>query len=391
MNVEDNKRSFMVGLITFHGSHNHGSMLQAYATQKSIESLGYDVEIINFRMPSQKEYYALYQTKYGKMRLFRGLLMLPIHNARKKREDKFEKFLKDRYKLSEEEYSSYDDLKHIAGKYDVCVSGSDQIWSNRIPELVGSDIDYTGVYFLDFADDKTKRISYASSIGEAGIDDLLTKKELLCKYTAISTRERKGAEVLQELTGYDVETVVDPTFLLNSSQWRQIEARGKIVPGKYIFLYTLRGIRPGMKWARELTSFAKKAGLKVVCVSPFFPIVYPGMKCLVNIGPEDFINLIDHAELVFTDSFHGTAFSINLQKPFYSLTLASSNDNRKVGFIKELGLEKRILRSYGEIGKIKDYSLDYSKAAKILNQKREESMKWLAEALQKASKEALES
>ena len=101
----------MVGLITFHGSHNHGSMLQAYATQKSIENLGYNVEIINFRMLSQKEYYALYQTKYGKMRFFRGLLMLPIHIARQKREVKFERFLQSRYKLSREEYASYEDLK----------------------------------------------------------------------------------------------------------------------------------------------------------------------------------------------------------------------------------------------------------------------------------------
>ena len=380
----------MVGLITFHGSHNHGSMLQAYATQKSIENLGYNVEIINFRMLSQKEYYALYQTKYGKMRFFRGLLMLPIHIARQKREVKFERFLQSRYKLSREEYASYEDLKQIADKYDICISGSDQIWSNRIPELVGSDIDYTGVYFLDFVDDKTRRISYASSIGEAGIDDLLDKKSLLCKYTAISTRERNGAEILRELTGHDIETVVDPTFLLDKSQWRQIETRGRIVSEKYIFLYTLKGIRPGMKWARELTSFAKKAGMKVVCVSPFFPIVYPGMKCLVDIGPEDFINLIDHAELVFTDSFHGTAFSINFQKPFYSLTLTSSKDNRKVGFVKELGLEKRILRSYEEIRRIKDYSLDYSEVSKILDQKRSESMKWLEEALQRASKEPLE-
>lgn len=384
-------RNYMVGLITFHGSHNHGSMLQAYATQKCIENLGYDVEIINFRMLSQKEYYALYQTKYGKMRFFRGLLMLPIHNARKKREDKFEKFLEERYNLSEEEYSSYEDLKLISGKYSICVSGSDQIWSNRIPELVGSDIDYTGVYFLDFVDDKTKRISYASSIGEATFDELENKRELLSKFSAISTRERKGADILKALTGRDVETVVDPTFLLNRSQWRQIETRERIVSEKYLFLYTLRGIRPGMKWARELTAFAKKTGLKVVCVSPFFPIVFPGVKCLVNIGPEDFINLIDHAELVFTDSFHGTAFSINLQKPFYSLTLASSNDNRKIGFLKELGLEKRILRSYGEIRKINNYSLDYSKAEKILNQKRSESMKWLEESLQNVSRESLES
>lgn len=375
----------MIGLITFHGSHNYGSMLQAYATQRSIESLGYNIEIVNFRMPSQKAYYSLYQTKYGAMRLFRGLLMLPIHKARKSREQKFEKFLNDRYYLSDKEYNSYKELSCVADKYEICVSGSDQIWSNRIPEFVWSNTDYTGVYFLDFIDDKTKRISYASSIGEATLDDLLDKKELLAKYIAISTRERKGEETLRALTNAPVATVLDPTFLMDRFQWREIETPGQIVPGQYVFLYTLRGIRPGLKWAKELTEFAKKIGLKIVCVSPFFPIVYPGITCLINVGPEDFINLIDHAEVVFTDSFHGTAFSINFEKPFYSMTPVSNNDNRKVDFLKELGLEKRILRSFEAIRKIKDYSLHYEKTSLILNRRRRESMEWLKEALHKAS------
>ena len=139
-----------VGIITFHGSHNHGSMLQAYATQRAIEKIGIESEIINFRMKSQKEYYSLYPMKFGTMRFFRSLCMLPIHMARKKRSEKFENFLRNRFLLSGKELANYDDLKSVSEKYDLYLSGSDQIWSNLIPEFKSTEADYTGVYFLDF-------------------------------------------------------------------------------------------------------------------------------------------------------------------------------------------------------------------------------------------------
>lgn len=166
----------MIGIITFHGSHNYGSMLQAYATQQALLKLGYKNEIINFRMKSQKEYYALYQTKYGMMRFVRNLLLLPIHSLRSKREMKFEKFLREKYILSGDELETYEDLKTVASKYDIYLSGSDQIWSNRIPELIGSKIDYKGAYFLDFVAPGKKKVSYASSIGEATLEELEDKK-----------------------------------------------------------------------------------------------------------------------------------------------------------------------------------------------------------------------
>lgn len=371
----------MIGIVTFHASHNHGSMLQAYATQQTLSKMSYESEIINFRMKSQKEYYALYQTKYGAMRFFRGLLLLPIHRARMEREKKFERFLNSRYRLSPEELHTYTDLQSVKDRYDIFLSGSDQIWSNRIPELVGSDVDYSGVYFLDFTPDNAKRVAYASSIGEATAEDLKSKLQLLDRFADISTREKYGADILEKVTGRNIKTVVDPTFLLNGDQWRQVATKERPIRNRYLFLYTLKGIRPGQKWAKALTNFAKKHELEVVCVSPFFPIVYPKVKCLVNVGPEDFLSLIDHADLVFTDSFHGTAFSINLNKPFYSMTASDSKDQRKTGFLRELGLGNRVLTNFESIANIDDYRLDYSGVNRILKEKRYNSIQYLKSAL----------
>lgn len=370
----------MIGIITFHGSHNHGSMLQAYATQQAISKLGYESEIINFRMKSQKEYYALYQTKYGIMRFMRSLLLLPIHDSRSKREKKFEKFIQKRYVLSGLELSTYKELESVSDKYDIYLSGSDQIWSKYIPELVGSTVDYRGVYFLDFVK-SGKKISYASSIGETSLEDLQERKVLLSQYSAISTREKTGADILAKLLNRSIETVIDPTLLLNKEDWKKISGK-RIIKEKYIFLYTLRGIRPGLQWARELDKIGKMMHCRVVCVSPFFPIVYPGIKCLVNIGPEDFVNLIDNAECVFTDSFHGTAFSINLNKPFYSMTLDNSKDNRKKDLLKSVGLKYRNVGSFEEIGYISDISIDFENTNVILEKLRKNSYSFLKKAIE---------
>lgn len=371
----------MIGIITFHGSHNHGSMLQAYATQQSLKKIGFQSEIINFRMKSQKEYYALYQTKYGVMRFVRGLFLVPLHSARRKRFNKFEDFLNNCYILSGDEMSDYKDLETVKDKYDIYLSGSDQIWSNHIPEFKGSKIDYTGVYFLDFANENKKRVAYASSIGIGTFEELKEKKNLLDKYSHIATREKRGSDIIEKVTGKKVNTVIDPTLLLNKNDWKKISGEKPIVDGKYIFLYTLQGIRPGKKWAKELKKLSKRLGVKIIAVSPFFPIVSSGITNLINVGPKEFINLIDNAQMVFTDSFHGTAFSINMNKPFYSLTKAGSVDVRKKSLLKNVGLENREINSFDEIDKIGDYVIDYAPVNEKLELLREDSMKYLKEAL----------
>lgn len=370
----------MIGIITFHGSHNYGSMLQAYALQQILKELDADSEIINFRMKSQKEYYALYQTKYGVMRFLRSMLLIPVHIARSKRKIKFETFLNTRYVLSGKELETYNDLKSVSEKYDIYLSGSDQIWSDSVPEFVRSKIDYTGVYFLNFVSKDKWKISYASSIGETEIDGLKDKKELILQYKAISTREKRGAEIIELLTGSKVETVIDPTLLLSKDNWRKISG-SRMIKEKYIFLYTLQGIRPGFKWMKHLKRLGKKLGYKIVCVSPFFPIISPGIKCLINVGPEDFINLIDNAECVFTDSFHGTAFSINMNRPFYSLTLKGRKDVRKINLLKSVGLESRNLSEFEQIDTLTDISLDYSEAIQKLERLRCKSCSYLRKSI----------
>ncbi len=363
----------MIGIITFHGSHNYGSVLQAYATQKLLTNLGYESEIINFRMKSQKEYYKLYPTKYGIRTIIGNILLLPYHNSRKSRYAKFENFIRNRYVLSGPDMSTYDELKTVSSRYDMYLTGSDQIWSNRIPELVESDVDYTGVYFLDFVENNKRRISFASSVGESNEKDLTDKVQLLKKFSYISTRETYGVNLLSKLTGKSVSKVLDPTLMITKEEWLSIAAKEPIIKEKYIFLYTLRGVRKGLLWGKYISEIAKKLNMRVVCISPFFPVLTPRVKNIYSAGPEEFVNLINNASLIFTDSFHGTAFSINLNKPFFSLTPEKERDVRKKEIIDTLGVGDRILSNYKQVAEIEEWELDYSK--RITNQKLKELRK----------------
>lgn len=372
-----------VGLITFHGSHNYGSVLQAYATEKLVEKLGYDCEIINFRMKSQKEYYSLLKTNYGLWTFGQDVLMLPIHGKRKERARKFEEFISN-FHLSGRELSNYEDLKEVSDKYDIYLTGSDQIWSNRIPELVKSDKDYTGVYFLDFAEESKPRVAFSSSIGEINIEDLKKKKEWLDKFSQISTREKYGVDLLTKITGKDIKLTIDPTLMIDKSVWSELVGHERLIKEKYIFLYTLRGYKNGRLWAQALEDFSARTGLKFVCVSPFFPIKSKAALNVPEAGPKDFLNLIANAELVFTDSFHGTAFSINFNKPFYSFTGTKAGDNRKLEVMKLLGVEDRAIEKLDEIKSISDYSMDYSMCNENLGRLRNAGVKYLGDALEAA-------
>lgn len=370
-----------VGVITFHGSHNHGSVLQAYATQETLKKLGYDVEIINFRMESQKRYYSLYPRGYGIWTLGQDLIMLPFHRKRAMRAKKFEEFISE-MQLSGPEMKNRKELQSVVNRYDVYLTGGDQIWSNRIPELVGAKEDFTGVYFFDFADNNKPRIAYASSVGEITYDELIEKKKWLNKFTYISTREQYGVDLLRRIVDKDVELVLDPTFLLNKVQWGEKAGGERLIKEPYVFLYTLHGLKHGLKWGKALTEFGKRKRLKAVAISPFFPITATGVHNVIDAGPLDFLNLIKNAELVFTDSFHGTAFSINMNKPFYSYVGKNTGDNRKLGIMRQFGLEGRALESLEDIEKIEEYGLDYVNYNELIEATRDRSRGWLKIALE---------
>ena len=369
-----------VGLMTFHAAHNYGSVLQAFATQYTIEKLGYPCEIINYRLKNQREFYnKLYSYKFGKKFFVSRLLKLPEHRKARKRLQKFEAFITERLKLTSKEYTTYDALLSLRDQYDVLVSGSDQVWNeNCTAEFRTEPPESILGYYLAFAGDKTRRIAISSSFGNMREEAIQKYKAYLSQYASLSCREQNGADMLSKLLGREVTNTLDPTFLLKRDEWL---IKGVYdVKEEYIFVYTLARYRTAQKMLKDIHAFAQRQNMKVICVAPFCPVHVPGIKAFADCGPLDFLSYIRSAKLVITDSFHGTAFSVNFGVPFYNIQ--RGNDQRKAQLLNKLGLGHRILAESAELAKIEDFSCDFTAAWEKLNCERNATMQYLQNALE---------
>ncbi len=306
-----------IAAITFHGSHNYGSMLQAYALQQYVTDLccqkgvACDYSIINYRSAVQKDLYL--QKPPTSLRGAAKLLMkLPYHKKLKEKSRAFEDFLQNFLHVTDE-YSTETQLRAHCAAYDCYISGSDQIWNVRCR-------DFSFAYLLEFAQEK--KISYAASLGPLDIDfsqyDQARFASALESYAHISVREEKSQKAIQELLGgKDCAIHVDPTLLLGKDDWRAIQSGMNIRNGQYILFYCLEPSPEHVKIAKAVSD-----SLKLPVVSTGYrnkhDYVNPFFKAY-NAGPLDFLSLVDHAALVLTSSFHGAVFSILYHKPFWAI------------------------------------------------------------------------
>ncbi|MCM1134180.1 MAG: polysaccharide pyruvyl transferase family protein [Clostridium sp.] len=309
------------GILTFHEADSYGAVLQAYALQKALMNLGVESDFITFKDETSKKQSAA----SGKVGALDNLLR-EKNAARKLLFDEFRKnYLKCTAPLEKQEA---DDLNE---KYDLFIAGSDQIWNFSSPAVDGR-------YFLPFAA-PNKRFSYAASFGGNEIPDKMREWCIrqLNTFHAISVREKEGQEILRALIGRDSIVCVDPVFLLERSQWRNLTYQ---IEGKsYILLYLLQYDKQTIDFAKKM-AVEKGIELRIVTASFMYAC---GFEPWCNIGVEEWLSLINCAECVVTNSFHGIAFSMIFERPF-SFTKLKDNLKKRNGRIEELlkkaGVEK---------------------------------------------------
>lgn len=364
-----------IATITFHAAHNYGSVLQAYALQKTLEKFGCKCDIINFRTDKQKEMYSLFTKRKGLKYILKNLSHLFFCLPLRKKYDRFEAFIENKLVKTADEYKllSQDVCENF--DYDYYICGSDQIW-NPVPA------DFDWAYFLPF-DVSGKKISYAPSFGPlASIGDNETQlkmKEYLSKFDSISVREKKSQEAIEQITGKKVPIVIDPTLLLSSSEWKKLIATDRIIKEDYIFLYTLFASPEIIKIAK---AFSKKLKMPVV-VSNFtnqYDIFTPFRKHY-DCGPEEFLNLINNASLVLASSFHGTVFSIILQKPFFSI--GGADDARISSLLNYAGLSDRSININSVAQKVQTaFNISFEETEIKLNPMINESINYIRKVLE---------
>ena len=366
------KGTMKIGILTFHRVYNYGAVLQAYSLQKILDDLGMDNEIIDFSTVKQRDFLSLYSVHNGLKRFLKTMLLLPFHQERKRRIEQFDDFINHTMKLSTKTYQNEEELAEANYLYHTFVSGSDQIWN------ITKKADSSDGYFLAFADENKKRISYATSIGTATYEQLLNKKALLGKYQMISCRELDGAATLGRITGKNVPVVLDPTLLVDPIHFLSLITTVNCCP--YLLYYSLDGYNQKNSNIDILKALSQKFNLKVLFITPEWPRHSFGQE-IISAGPEEFISLIANAALVCTNSFHGTALSIKMNRPFYVLEKMDIRDTRKRSLLEQLGLTNRIISNSYEIDDVEDYSIDYEPINKKLEVLRLRSFNYIKEAV----------
>ena len=311
-------RSMKIGIITWFTGPNYGTNLQAIALQYFLRNHGFEVNIINYEVPP-------WQLKKEKKSLIKRLAHQPKKYAIKFLLKKYQNEIAMRDKKLAAAISSnciltakiknISELINVCNDFDLLICGSDQIWNPNW---------YDRFYFADYDGVVTRRISYAPSMGVNAIPDNVIREisRSISKFSFVSVRENKAAELLSPYTNKRPEVVVDPTLLLSKEDWNTIFQKRNSEKEKYILAFFLNDEKTHLKATRD---FANKHHYKLVWIP------YKGMTYMQNAdiradaGLEDLLNLIRYAEYIITDSFHITVFSIIFEKQFYTFQRFKEN------------------------------------------------------------------
>lgn len=360
-----------ISVITLHRVTNFGSLLQTYATQKSLEKLGHDAQIVDF-VPEGLTFYRGVWPK-GHSTLKRLIKLLPLTFCNLIQYSMSDSFLRKYINLTDKRYGNYAQLASDVPEADVYLSGSDQVWNTQNSNPPAD----LGAYYLAFAGDK-KRIAYAGSFGKDDFSPEETAQVTgwLKNYSSISVREDTALDTLHRF-GLEGAHVVDPTLLLTPEDWRKLCTKKKPKPG-YVFIYNLNRNKV---LEQAAVAIAKKKGLRVVNFADTFEFV-SGAENRFGNDPLDFLNYLSNADYVVTDSFHGTAFSLNFSKQFLSIPAPKYNC-RLESILRMTGCEDRMFTTVEEALEKIETPIDYTAAQEKLQSAREHSLQYLKEALEK--------
>lgn len=326
-----------IGILTFHASHNYGSMLQAYALQRFLKNLGHEVETINLRNERQKRLYnyPLFPPLKKKKRYLLSFLN-PLWLYREiKKWYLYESFLSNYLSLTKREYHNWEEIvQDIPNmRYDILITGGDQIWNMRCK-------DFDKSYYLPSKLDGIRKISYSPSFGRLFLSKINDKEEKfviehLSDYYALSVREDSMRDYLSTRLHKNIDVATDPTLLLDKSGYMDIIDEKPIVEGKYIYYYSPFERPHAEKLACLL---GKHYGMKVVTS---FPHIFcnKGLVHVQKTGPLEFLNLLSNATLVVGMSFHLVVFSLIFHKDFIAIN--GDSDARMKYLLKLIGNEER--------------------------------------------------
>lgn len=358
-----------IGLVTYHRSPSYGACLQTYATVEYLARNGYDVEVIDYDSQTEnKKINSLCFKENNRMIGYVTSFIKNVFFGKRKYIKRAFGNPQELYPFSARQYTNKQELNGVS--YDVMISGSDQIWNGEITKGIDD------VYLLQFGH-ADRRVSVASSMGSYYINEQEKQifEKALKTYSSISVREEFARKQIQELTDKPIKMLMDPTFLLTREQWIDgIIARSpyRNTTEKYILTFF---IHPDADCKDRIRAYADSMKLPVWSIQMTTPDRFGADKKILGATVADFLALIYHAELVITDSFHGVALSLNLQKNFVAFKNVA-NPVRVDQLLTALGIAQRIDMS------VTDYcEVDYETVNRVLMPMVKDSQKWVLNAI----------
>lgn len=327
------------GIVTLFGEYNFGNRLQNYAVQQVLRNKGLEAETIKYI--GLEDDVPVIRNEKDESRL-----------------KKFKKFNENIEFADEILYKEHEVPERFKSDYDYIVMGSDQIWNFTFDKIFSDKALGTFV-------PREKRVSFSASFGVDYAPEKGSNLYELCKnglndIKSISVRESAGKEIVGKLTGRDdVEVLIDPTMMLDKSEWEKVMKKPESLKTDKYILKSFLGDVSSDVW-KELKRVAEENECEIIDISDKNSPYY-------DMGPAEFLYLEKNAFLVATDSFHSCVFSIIFSTPFIVFEREGGNLQSMYSRIETLletfNMENRVFNK-----KITADILDndYSKAYEIL-------------------------
>ena len=375
-----------IGIVTLYDNMNIGAALQAYALSQIIREMGHQCTDIRYVRVSngmrdsavnRKKRIKMLSKKNGwktiVMKAAGRVLLFPQMRIRRERHAAF---IRERIQLTEQRYVGLEQIKDTVGKFDCFICGSDNIW-NRLR----SD----PTFFLSFVPDDVRKFSYAAGMSATS----LTEEEqkwmipLIERLDEISVRDSVGRELLSGLTKRVIREDLDPTMLYAGEEWRRLARRAEGIPDRFIFCYLLGDNVLARDAARAAVM---KYRLPIVTL-PHANAIHSsdfgfGDRRLYNVGPYEFLDLMDRAEYVITDSFHGMVFALLFHKQFVVFRRFLEGDARELNLrldclLKKCGIDNRIAEGVEKALDILEAPVEYDAVEQRIDKCRNDSLQYL--------------
>lgn len=355
-----------IGILTFWYAVNPGSALQAYSLWKTINSLSPEIEcnLINYQSTYYRSLFLKFPFKLSIIQIIAFFFFSHWYYRYQRFWKGIPLAVKPQRRMDEKK------LKSIEG-YDCIVVGSDQVWNT---ELTNKNFNF----FLPFISG-IKKVSFAASIGlhDFPEEDKDAIKGFLKDFSCISVREAAAQDAVERLIGVRPQLMMDPSLLLNKEQYESITEHPSIKK-KYILLYLRHK-------DSKITPYAKKMadtlGLQLVECHDRIKKISNDNIIIRYPDPKRWMGLIRDAEYIFTDSFHGCAFCINFNKPFYVMISSANSEmsSRIYNILDRYKMTDRLITEKSDLMAMRDMSFEYSNS--MLEQDRETAINYLKSAL----------